>query len=115
MTPMTNQPTIILAGSGRIATHLGKRLKGKGLPVAQVLSRNGEHARELGLLLRADWTDDWSEARPDADWIILAVRDDAIVEVGKRLSKIAPEALVTHTSGATPGRPRCTPLGTTTG
>lgn len=100
---MTDQPIILIAGSGRIATHLGKRLKGKGLPVAQVLSRNGEHARELGLQLRTDWTDDWSEARPDADWVILAVRDDAIAGVGKKLSSFIPDALVTHTSGATPG------------
>lgn len=100
---MTNQPVIILAGAGRIATHLGKRLKGKGLPVAQVVSRTAEHARELGLQLRTEWTDDWSEMRPDADWIILAVRDDAIVQVGKIISHLAPDALVTHTSGATPG------------
>ena len=95
---------IVLVGSGRIATHLGKRLKDKGMPIAQVLSRTAAHARALGEALQADWSDDWSELRQDADWIILAVRDDAIAEVGKQLARYAPGALVTHTSGATPGR-----------
>lgn len=96
-------PVIVLAGSGRIATHLGKRLKGKGLPVAQVLSRTAEHARELGGVLRADWSADWSEIRPDATWVILAVRDDAIAGVAQALAPFVSAALVTHTSGATPG------------
>lgn len=95
---------IVIAGSGRIATHLGKRLKSKGISVAQVLGRTAAHARALGETLRADWSDDWSELRQDADWILLAVRDDAIAQVARQLARYAPGALITHTSGATPGR-----------
>ncbi len=93
---------IVLVGSGRIAWHLGKRLKGKGLPIAQVVSRTAEHAQPLAAALSADWTDDWAQVRPDADWLLIAVRDDSIDDVAAALAPYAPDALATHTSGATP-------------
>lgn len=94
---------IVLVGSGRIAWHLGKRLKSKGTPVSQVVSRSAEHAESLAEALGASWTADWSEVLPDADWLLIAVRDDAIEAVGEALAPWAPGALATHTSGATPG------------
>lgn len=96
-------PKIVLVGSGRIAWHLGKRLKAKGLPVAQVLSRTASHAMSLAETLQTDWSDDWSEVLPDADWLLLAIRDDVIDDVAALLAPHVPEALVTHTSGGTPG------------
>lgn len=101
---MSSNPVIVIVGSGRIASHLGRRLKGKGLPVAQVISRTPAHAQELATPLRAEWSDDYAAARPDADWVIIAVRDDAVEEVAARLAPAVPDALVTHTSGATPGK-----------
>ena len=94
---------IVIIGSGRIAWHLGKRLKAKGLPIAQVVSRNADHAGALAKTLQARWTGEWAEVLPDADWLLIAVRDDAIAAVGEALAPHAPEALATHTSGATPG------------
>ncbi len=92
-----------IIGAGRIAYHLGKRLKGKGLRVQQVISRTEEHARALGQALGANWATDWSAVHPDTDWLLVAVRDDVIEEVAAALSPHVPSALVTHTSGATPG------------
>lgn len=100
---MTTPNTIVIAGAGRIATHLGKRLRAKGLRIAQVLNRSADAAQELAAEVRAEWSDDWSAIRPDTDWVLLAVRDDAIEKVGKTLGQLVPEALITHTSGATPG------------
>lgn len=94
---------IVIVGSGRIAWHLGKRLKAKGMPVAQVLNRTAAHAQSLAESLGAHWTDDWSAALPDADWLLIAVRDDAVAEMGESLAPYVPNALATHTSGATPG------------
>lgn len=94
---------IVIAGAGRVAWHLGKRLKSKGLPIAQVVSRTAEHAAALAETLHARWAADWSEVIPDADWLLIAVRDDVIGEVGRELAAYAPGALATHTSGATPG------------
>lgn len=95
---------IVIIGSGRIAWHLGKRLKAKGLPISQVVSRTAAHAQALGQALQSDWSDDWSAVWPDADWVLIAVKDDAIEAVAKTLHTHVPGALVTHTSGGTPGR-----------
>ena len=100
---MSMPNTIVIVGAGRIASHLGKRLRAKGLRVAQVLNRTADTARELATELRADWSDDWSDIHRNADWVLVAVRDDAIERVGESLAPFVPDALVTHTSGATPG------------
>ena len=96
-------PKIVLVGSGRIAWHLGKRLKAKGFPVSQVLSRTASHARPLAETLQAQWSDEWSDVLPDADWLLMAIRDDVIDDVAALLAPYVPGALATHTSGATPG------------
>jgi predicted short-subunit dehydrogenase-like oxidoreductase (DUF2520 family) len=101
---MESLPKIVLVGAGKIAWHLGKRLKGKGLPVAQVLNRTAGHAQALAETLHADWTIDPAQVLPDADWVIIAVRDDAIGPVAASLSECLPNALVTHTSGGTAGK-----------
>jgi predicted short-subunit dehydrogenase-like oxidoreductase (DUF2520 family) len=94
---------IVIIGAGRIAWHLGKRLKSKGLPVSQVISRTAEHAEALAEVLQAEWSDTPAEILSDADWVILAVKDDAIAEVAESFAPYAQEALVTHTSGGTAG------------
>jgi predicted short-subunit dehydrogenase-like oxidoreductase (DUF2520 family) len=101
---MTFPLKIVLIGSGRVAWQLGKRMKSKGLSVVQVISRTPEHAGELGEALNAAWTSDWSELLPEADWVVIAVRDDAVEEVARALAPYGSASLVTHTSGGTPGR-----------
>lgn len=96
-------PRITIAGSGRVATHLGKRLRAKGLTVTQVISRNAEHAAALAATLGADWTDRWDAVDTETDWLILAVKDDVIAEVAALLAPHLGNTLITHTSGATPG------------
>ncbi len=94
---------ITLIGAGRIAWHLGRRLKAKGFPIRQVVSRTPEHAEKLAQTLGCEWTSDWAEVNADTDWLLLAVRDDAIEDVAMVLSANVPGAFATHTSGATPG------------
>ncbi len=94
---------IVIVGSGRIAWHLGKRLKSKGLPIAQVISRTAENAALLAETLRIPWSDNPADLIPDADWLILAVKDDAIESVAETFAPYAQDALVTHTSGGTAG------------
>lgn len=94
---------VVVIGAGRVATHLGHRLKAKGLAVVQVLNRTAAPARSLAQSLDAEWSDQWADVRTDADWLLLAVRDDAIAAVAGALSNYVPQALATHTSGATPG------------
>ena len=100
---LTGSPRITIAGAGRVATHLGKRLKAKGLTVTQVVSRTADHARALATALGTKWTDQWDETDPETDWLILAVRDDAVAAVAAGIAPFVKNALATHTSGATPG------------
>ncbi len=100
---MDSHPKIVLVGTGRIAWHIGKRLKGKGLPVAQVLGRNEERTRELAEALNCQYTFDPKELIKEANWILMAVSDDAIKEVAGAMAGHVNDALVTHTSGGTPG------------
>lgn len=93
---------IALIGTGRIAWHLGKRLKSKGLMVSQVLGRTPSQVQALAAHLGSNASLSWADIAPDTDWILIAVKDDAIDEVGAALSAYAPAALATHTSGATP-------------
>lgn len=68
-----------------------------------MLNRTAQPARDLAATLHANWSDRWADVQPDAGWLLLAVRDDAIGEVAAALAPHIPQALVTHTSGATPG------------
>jgi len=101
---MQATPVIVIVGSGRIAWHLGKRLKSKGLPIAQIVGRTLEHVRPLAEALSTSWSDDYSDLRQDADWVLVAVRDDAIETIAEQIAPYVAESLVTHTSGATPGK-----------
>jgi predicted short-subunit dehydrogenase-like oxidoreductase (DUF2520 family) len=94
---------IALIGAGRVAWQLGKRLKSKGLGVAQVINRSKEHAAQLASVLGASASEEVADLAPDTDWIIFAVRDDAIEAMAAQVARHAPNALATHTSGATPG------------
>lgn len=100
---MDTLPKIVLIGAGRIATHLGRRLKGKGLPIAQVISRTEHSTKDLAAQLQASWSIELADILPDADWIIIAVRDDVIGQVAAEIGPLAPGALATHTSGGTAG------------
>ncbi len=100
---MNALPKIVIVGAGRIAWHLSKRLKSKGLPVAQIISRTAENAEALAESIHAVWSDLPADLLPDADWIIIAVRDDAIEEVAEAFAPYVQDALVTHTSGGTAG------------
>ena len=93
---------IVLIGSGRVATHLGRGLKAAGNTILQVYSRNFDHAKKLADGLLASPVADWTDLDPEGDIFIVAVKDQAILEVVRALSKtVAKEKLIVHTSGGT--------------
>lgn len=101
---MNTLPKIVIVGAGRIAWNLGKRLKSKGLPIAQVVARHPDQAEALALALGCAWSASFQHIQSDARWVLMAVSDDAIGQVAAQLAgHLSPETLVTHTSGATPG------------
>ena len=94
---------IVILGAGNLGFHLANRLHECGEKVLQVFSRKKNKAEEVAEMVMAQAIDHLEDVRADADLYILAVRDDAIEEVAKKLAKsLPPEKLVVHTSGVTP-------------
>ncbi|HTB33114.1 MAG TPA: DUF2520 domain-containing protein [Bacteroidia bacterium] len=94
----TSLQKIVFIGSGNVATSLSESLK-KNHEIIQVYSRTLANASKLGKKLHCSFTDDLKKISQDADLYIIAVKDDAIAEVCKKLS--LPDKMVIHTSGST--------------
>ena len=92
--------TLSFIGSGNVATHLARALHAAGHDVAQVLSREFDHAERLARQVGAQPIDKAALLRPDAQAYILAVSDDALYDLALDLR--LRDALVLHTSGCVP-------------
>ena len=90
---------ISLIGSGNVATQLGKAFKSCGHDIVSVYSPHISHAAKLGKALKTNFGNKLPSSF-NADVYIIAVKDDAIPEVVKKLA-VAKNSLVIHTSGAT--------------
>ncbi len=94
---------VTLIGAGNVGWHLGRKLHECGVEVVQVFSRQESKASALAKLTGADFTDRLEAISAQADLYLLAVSDDAIAGVARRLAAGAPGGkLMAHTSGATP-------------
>lgn len=95
---------IVLLGCGNVGFHLGQALN--ALPqveLMQVFSRTRQKAQALAQLLDCKFATQINRVNPKADLYILAVHDSAIGLVARELAQhITGDALVVHTSGATP-------------
>lgn len=91
---------IVLIGAGRVATQLGKALKGADKEIIQVYSRTDTSAGQLAKLLDAKAETDLSKLETTADLYLIAVTDDALLQIAGLL-KLDGKA-VAHTSGSVP-------------
>ena len=91
--------SVVIIGSGNMATQLSLALTGKGIWVKQVYSRTLESAKELAIQVNADFTNDLSCVMSDADLYIISVKDSAIQEVLMKLS-LDKNSLIVHTAGS---------------
>ncbi len=89
---------IVFIGAGNVATHLGLALKKTGQNILQVVSQKNTSANTLAKILNCDFTSDLNKINTHADIYIIAVKDDAIVEVAKQLH--LKDKIVVHTSGS---------------
>lgn len=96
----TSTDDVTFIGSGNVATHLALALKGAGVVVRQVLSREYDHAALLASRVGARPIDRMELLEQDTSVYILAVNDDALYDLALDLR--LPHALVLHTSGSTP-------------
>jgi predicted short-subunit dehydrogenase-like oxidoreductase (DUF2520 family) len=91
--------SVVLIGSGNVATHLGKAIKKSGNHIIQVYSYTLKSAKILATQLKTDYTSDIKALNADADLYVVAVKDDAL---GAVLNQITiNKGIVVHTSGNT--------------
>lgn len=93
--------SITIIGAGNVGAHLATALYAAGYVIRQLYSRHAERLTALQHLCQAGTTTDIHDLLPDSTLYIIAVSDDAIVEVAAQLH-LYPSAIVVHTSGTVP-------------
>jgi predicted short-subunit dehydrogenase-like oxidoreductase (DUF2520 family) len=91
---------IVFLGSGNVATHLALAFNASGQQITQVWSRKKVNAEQLAAQVNASAIEDLSSLDRNADLYLIAVKDDAIIDLVPLLLGL--EGVVVHTSGATP-------------
>ena len=94
----TTNYTIVFIGAGNVAKQLGLALKKVNHTIVQVYSKHRSSSKKLAKLLKCDHTISPEKINRTADIYIIAVNDDAIVEVAKQLN--VSDKIVIHTSGS---------------
>jgi predicted short-subunit dehydrogenase-like oxidoreductase (DUF2520 family) len=92
--------SVVLFGSGNVATHLAKALNDSGIEVRQVYSRTPEHAYKLAESKQVDAITRLSEADTSADLWLISVTDNAIEQIASGLPPF--KGIVAHTAGSIP-------------
>ncbi len=90
---------IVLIGAGNLATHLSKALIKEGNYICQVFSRTIESARELGVKIGINYTNNINEVYTNADIYIFSVSDRAIEQILKNIT-VEENPLLIHTAGS---------------
>ncbi len=93
---------IVFIGAGNLATNLARSMYQAGYDICQVYSRTEASARSLAETIEADYTTDLSAVTGDADLYIVALKDDALVELLPQITAGKGDALLVHTAGSIP-------------
>lgn len=101
---MKYSDSVCLLGAGNVATHLGRALQAANYPILGIFSRMAEHADRLAEELDCPIPTPHLEELPDAEIVIISVKDDAIPDVAYGWAKSHPQshALLVHTAGSVP-------------
>lgn len=90
---------ITIIGSGNVATHMAAAFKNAGHRIVQVYSPTMQNAAMLAYHVGAEAIDNMAAINTETNLFIIAVKDDAIMDVAKQLAPY--NKLMVHTSGAT--------------
>ena len=93
-----DRKNIVIIGSGNVATHLAIAFLKAGHHISAVISRNENNAAQIAEKTRSHYSSDYTYIPAETDYIILAVKDEAIAEIASKLN--AGNAIVAHTSGS---------------
>ena len=91
---------IYIIGTGNVATRLGKAFLKAGHSIMGVAGRNAEEVSRLAVRLKSKSYLLPGKLPSDGDLYLIAVKDDAIAEMGRYLTGV--KGIVVHTSGSTP-------------
>ena len=89
-------------GAGRLATNLGRCLKGKGHRISAVYSRTMSSAEALSDIVGAEPVADLALLPRQADVFIVAVKDAALPDVIRSLCRGRADQVFLHTAGSMP-------------
>ncbi len=90
--------SIVIIGSGNVATCLGKLFKQYGVAILGIYSPTVSHAKNLAEILETDYFLSIEEIPTDADFYLLAIKDSSVEEISNQLQV---DGVVLHCSGAT--------------
>ena len=96
---MSVKKNIILLGAGNVATQLGITLKTAGHTILQIYSPTKRSAQALSKLLNTTTINDLKKINTAADIYIIAIKDDVVKNITKKLK--LKNKIVAHTSGST--------------
>jgi predicted short-subunit dehydrogenase-like oxidoreductase (DUF2520 family) len=88
---------IVILGSGNVAHHLTKAFTEKNISIAQIFGRNEADLQAISQKFLIPFS---TKEIEDADLYIIAVNDDAVSNLSKKIVK--ENCLVSHTSGSLP-------------
>ena len=91
-----------MIGTGNVAYYIAEYFQSKkSVNLLQVFNhRNSKEAKQFSKKFQCDLMTDYKSIHPKADIYIIAVKDDAIVEVAKQLVPLKLKGLIVHTSGS---------------
>lgn len=93
---------IVFVGAGNLATNLAKAFCAQQIKITQIYSRTEQSAMTLAQAVGASYTTVPEEIVNDADIYIVALKDDALLELMPRILLGKENALMVHTSGSLP-------------
>lgn len=95
---MNSSYELVVLGAGNVAHHLAKAFYHKGCTIQQVYSKTQANADELAQVVNADAISNIKALNSQADFYLMALKDDAIPEVAEQIS--LSNSLMAHTSGS---------------
>ncbi|HRH02774.1 MAG TPA: DUF2520 domain-containing protein [Bacteroidia bacterium] len=95
---MAQNLSIVILGSGNVATQLALALKRRNCSILSIYSKTLANAQTLAAKVKAAATNSLTQLPQNADVYIVAVKDDAIEELLSKLGFVP--GLIIHTSGS---------------
>lgn len=89
---------ISIIGTGNVVSHLGKAFLMAGHEIIHIWSRTKSHAETLAQQLNASAIDDLCQIGEGCELVVIAVKDDAIIETA-HMFRLTHQVVV-HTSGS---------------